>query len=287
MVPYVNGPTDLRDCLMALDPEAARHRIEVLVVDRRGGAESVVGNRPWVRILDGQGISIPAMRQVAFSAATAPTVAVIEDHVMVPPGWVTALLGARAAGEQVVGGAVRNLATNGWVDWAAFLCEYAHLLPPLPAGPVGGLPGNNTAYDKALLDRFSSVVALGAWEDRLHAAMVGQGVVLVSHPEIVVGHKMHYTVWLYTSQRYLYSRSFAGKRVAGAPLAKRVAMGLAGFALPPMLFARIVSTVWKKGSHRPELVRSLPLLAWFTVAWAAGEVIGYWFGEGEAMRQVR
>ena len=288
VVPYVNSPADLRDCLAALGAEAANHRLQVLVVDRQGDAAQVVGPAPsWLAILDGRGKTIPQMRQLAFTVAVAPSIAVIEDHVVVPKGWVAALLAARSHGEQVVGGAVRNLAVDRLVDWAAFLCEYSHLLPPLPAGEVGGLPGNNTAYDRSLLDRYARVLSEGAWEDRLHGAMRQDGVKLYSHPEIVVGHKMHYTVWLYTSQRYLYSRSFAGKRLAGAPLAKRVAMGLAGLALPPVLFGRVVSTVWKKGGHRGELIRSLPLIAWFTVAWAAGEVVGYWFGEGDAMLKVR
>ncbi|MBM4186946.1 MAG: glycosyltransferase [Gemmatimonadetes bacterium] len=287
VVPYVNGPADLADCLAALAPEAAERPTEVLVVDRVGDAPTVAAGQPWVTVLDGRGQTIPEMRQTAFRAARGPTVAVIEDHVIVPRGWSAALLAARAAGERVIGGAVRNLATDNLVDWAAFLCEYAHLLPPLPAGPVAGLPGNNTGYDRDLLARYAEVLGQGAWEDRLHAAIRADGVGLISHPEIVVGHKMHYTAWLYTSQRYLYSRSYAGKRLAGAPLAKRVIMGLASFALPPVLFARIVSTVWRKGGHRPELVRSLPLLAWFTLAWAAGEVVGCWFGEGDAMRQVR
>ncbi|MFN0178737.1 MAG: glycosyltransferase family 2 protein [Gemmatimonadales bacterium] len=288
VIPYVNDPSDLTDCLAALATEAQHHRLQVIVVDRRGGAAAVVGpDAPWVTVVDGAGRSIPAMREQAFRLAEAPSVAVIEDHVIVPPGWVAALLAARAAGEQVVGGAVRNLATERLVDWAAFLCEYHHLLPPLPAGKVGGLPGNNTVYDRSLLERHAAVLAEGAWEDRLHAAMVREGVRLISHPEIVVGHKMHYTAGLYSSQRFLYSRSFAGKRIAGAPLAKRVVMGLAALALPPVLAARIVVTVWRKGSHRKELLRSLPLLGWFTLAWAAGELTGYWFGEGNAMRRVR
>jgi hypothetical protein len=44
--------------------------------------------------------------------------------------------------------------------------------------------------------------------------------------------------------------------------------------------------VWRKGAHRAELLRSLPLLAVFAVAWAAGEVVGYWMGPGDAPGKV-
>jgi hypothetical protein len=62
--------------------------------------------------------------------------------------------------------------------------------------------------------------------------------------------------------------------------------GAAAFLLPPMLLLRIVRSVWAKGRHRGELIRSLPLLALFVSAWAAGEIVGYWFGPGDALAQV-
>jgi hypothetical protein len=290
VVPFVNGLDDLRGCLAALDAERRRHALEVIVVERHGpetGA-AVAAEFPWVRVLSAEpGTPIPRLRALAFGAARAPSVAVIEDHVLVPDGWVDQLLAARARGERVVGGSVRNAATDRLVDWAAFLCEYSRYLPPLPSGSVASLPGNNTVYDRDLLARYGAVVAEGGWEDRLHEAMRRDGVDLWARPEIVVGHKMHYTIWLYTSQRYLYSRAFAGARVAGAPFARRLAMGLAALGLPPILFWRIGSTIWRKRLHRRELARSLPLLVWFVVAWGAGEVVGYWFGSGDAFGRVR
>src|SRR5262245_9187437 len=72
------------------------------------------------------------MRAMAFAQARADSVAVIEDHVIVPDGWAAHLLAAQARGEEVVGGSVENAATARLVDWAAFLCEYSQLLPPLP-----------------------------------------------------------------------------------------------------------------------------------------------------------
>jgi hypothetical protein len=224
---------------------------------------------------------------MAFEAATGGAVAVIEDHVLVPPGWAKAMLAHLDRGEDVIGGAVENAATEKLVDWAAFLCEYSQLLPPLAAGPVDGITGNNTVYRRAVLARYRGVWQAGRWENYLHDAMRRDGVVLHQHPEIVVGHKMHYTVGLYLSQRYIYARSYAGARVTGAPLWRRLAYGAAAFLLPPLLFRRVTGTVWAKRRHRRELLRSLPLLALFVTAWGAGEVIGYWFGPGDALSRVR
>ena len=289
VIPSVNGLGDLTGCLDAVLAQRTDATLEVLVADRCGEPLRAEVRRryPDVRLLAAPpGTTIPQLRAMAFAAATGESVAVIEDHVIVPPGWARGLLEARRAGAAVVGGVVENAATERLVDWAAFLCEYSHCLPPLPAGPAEWLPGNNVVYSRELLDRYRPVIEAGKWENHLHDAMRRDGVTLVRRPEIRVGHKKHYTVREYLSQRYLYARSYAGARVDGAPRSRRLAYALAALALPPVLLYRTVTRVAVKGRHRAELVRSLPLLALFVTSWAAGEVIGYWVGPGDALARV-
>jgi hypothetical protein len=204
----------------------------------------------------------------------------------VPTGWARALLEAQAGKDIVVGGAVENAAVDRVVDWAAFLCEYSHCILPLPEGPASWLTGNNVVYPRALLARYQAVIGRGQWENRLHDAMRDDGVPLVCRPEIRVGHKKHYTVGEYLSQRYLYARSYAGARVADASLGKRLGYGAAALALPPLLMFRTVSRVLSKRRHRAELVRSLPLLAVFVASWAFGEMVGYVAGPGDSLAKV-
>ncbi len=290
VVPSVNSFDDLSGTLEALERQRADVALEVLVVDRLGPAlrEAVKSRFPLVRILEvASDATIPQMRAVAFAAATAPAVAVLEDHVIVPDGWAKAMLRAQTPSTPVIAGAVENAATDTLVDWAAYLCEYSHCTPPLPAGPADWLTGNNVVYPRELLDRYRSVIESGAWENRLHDAFKADGIPLTCRPEIVVGHKMHYSFGLYMSQRYLYSRSYAGARAEGAGFAKRMAMGAASLALPPLLFWRTVSRIRAKQRHTGELVRSLPLLALFVVAWAAGEAVGYVAGPGDSLSKVR
>lgn len=290
VVPSVNGLGDLSATLTALDGERTDVELEVLVVDRLGDAVRQETQRrfPWVRILPvDEGTTIPDMRAAAFRVATAPAVAVIEDHVIVPRGWARALLAAQSEESPVVAGSVENAATEHVVDWAAFLCEYSHCTPPLPAGRVEWLTGNNVVYPRALLERYRGVTESGGWENRLHDAFRRDGIPLTCHPEIVVGHKMHYTFGLYMSQRYLYSRSYAGARAEGSGVVRRLAMGAASVALPPVLFWRTITRIRAKGRYQSQLIRSLPLLALFVVAWAAGEAIGYVAGPGDSLSKVR
>jgi hypothetical protein len=288
VVPAVNTLGDVIGCLTALDAQKDAE-VEVLVVDRLGdGVRAEVGRRfPTARVIPvPRDTTIPRMREIAFGEATADAVAVIEDHVIVAPGWARALLDARRDTGAVVGGSIDNAARSSVVDWAAFLCEYSHCITPLPSGPTSGLPGNNVIYDRALLERYRDTIAAGKWENHLHDAMHRDGVPLVLRPDIGVGHKKHYTVGQYLSQRILNARSNAGERVKGMQISKRFAYGVAAFALPPLLMYRTVARVLAKGRYRMQLLLSIPLLLLFIASWTAGEIVGYWFGPGDSLSRV-
>lgn len=290
VIPFVNGRDDLDGALDALESTSQSTPLEAIVVNRHApvAVRGLTNGRPWVRVLQVEpDCTIPEMRARAFRVATAPSVAVIEDHVRVPPGWARALLTAQTPETPVVGGAVENAATTRTVDWAAFLCEYSHCLPPIPSGSVRSITGNNTIYPRALLERYRGVVESGGWENRLHDAIRNDGIALTCRPDIVVGHKMHYSVTLYLSQRYLYSRSYAGDRSLGLGFANRCVRAASCAVLPVLLLARIISRVWSKPSYRSHLAKSLPLLMLFVVGWAAGEFVGYLIGPGRSLSQVR
>jgi len=287
VVPSVNGWADLDGCLAALYAQDGA-ALEVVVADRVGPAVREPLRRIWpqAKVIEAApGTTIPELRALAFRVARGRIVGVIEDHVLVPPDWARRMLAEHAAGAEVVGGSVVNAATAKLVDRAAFLCEYSQSLLP-PEGPSGWVTGNNVTYRAELLAAHRTAWEAGRWENHLHDALRRAGVTLISRPGIAVGHKMHYTVGSYLYQRYLYSRSYAGMLARGATPARRIAMGFASFALPPVLLARIASRVWASRAHRADLVRSLPLQALFTVGWAAGEVAGWWAGPGDALRKV-
>jgi Glycosyl transferase family 2 len=290
IVPAVNGEAPLVETLQALESAGASGPpLEVIVLNRCGDAlgSAVSARFAGVTVVPvASGTSIPRMRAVGFTLATAPAVGVIEDHVIVPPDWPRRMLAGLEAGADVVGGAVINGATDRTVDWAAFLCEYSHMMPPLPAGPGGPITGNNVVYRRSVLEAFASTAAEGRWEDHLHAAMRSGGVRLVCHPEIVVVHKRHYSIREYASERYLYARSFAGLRYQSLTAPARLFVAAGTLALPVVLLYRIVSRLVVRRRHLSHLARALPLLALFVLAWAAGEAVGCLAGPGDALARV-
>lgn len=288
IVPSVNGWSDLEGAVAALLAQDGVD-VEVIVPERLGASvrEPLRRRFPGVCVLEtADRATIPEMRMAGFAAARADIVGVVEDHVLVPRDWAKRMLEAHRDGAQVVGGSVGNAADDRLVDWAAFLCEYSHCLVPV-AGPSSWVTGNNVTYRRELLERFGDVIAEGGWENRLHDAMRDSGIVLLSRPDIRVGHKKHYTIGEYFGQRFLYARSFAGMRVAGSGAGRRLGYAAAALALPPLLFSRIVSRVLSAGVHRQQLIVSLPLLLLFVTAWAAGEIVGYSVGQGDSLSRVR
>lgn len=289
VIPSVNGLGDLIGCIEALELQRKDCELEIIVVDRLGkSVQDEVRRRFSDVVITSVALSttIPEMRATAFRQAQGNAIAVIEDHVIVPPGWARQLLDALERGADIVGGSVENAATGNLMDWAAFLCEYSHCIPPIESGSVSWLTGNNVIYRKKLLDEHREITDAGKWENYLHDTLRDEGVPLICNPEIVVGHKKHYTFQEYMSQRYLYARSYAGARVKGEALPKRIFYGLAAFILPPLLFYRIVTRIYSKGKHRTLLFKSLPLIALFVTSWGWGEVVGYWFGAGDSLAKV-
>lgn len=291
VVPAVNGRGSLLECLEALAASSAADLvIEVLVVDR---CRATVPPLPWqghgqvVVIEVADTTSIPKMRELAMRRATAGAIAVIEDHVLVPRDWARQMVDALAEGADVVGGSVENGATERTTDWAAFLCEYSQLLPPLPEGPVDTLAGNNVVYRRAVLEEYWAAVSAGRWEDHLHTAMRRNGVALMCRPGICVRHKMHYRVHEYIAQRFLYSRAHAGLRGAAMSAPRRLGFAIAALGLPGALLVRIIRRVIAAGGLGNELVRSLPLIIIFVCAWAGGEVIGFAAGPGNALSRIK
>ena len=290
VVPSVTGWSDLEGCLRALYQQTGVEGVEVIVPERLGGdmPRQIATAFPEALVLtvDSE-TTIPEMRARAFEAATAPAVAVLEDHVLVPTDWAARLLAELENSDGAVAGSVENGATSTLMDRAAFLCEYSHCMPPIPAGEVDWLTGNNVVYKKELLDAHRDIWMQGKWENVLHDAFKESGKKLICRPEIEVIHKLHYGPFDYLGQRYLYARSYAGARVQGESAVKRFVYGCAAFVLPPILLLRIFKRVYDKERDRGTLFCSLPLLILFVIFWAWGEVVGYWFGAGNSLSRVR
>jgi hypothetical protein len=221
-----------------------------------------------------------------MSVATGDIIAVTEDHCIATPDWISEIVKAIAGGYMVVGGAIENGMTDRILDWSAFLCEYSSSMPPVPNGEVHGVPGNNAAYTREALNLVDATIKRNCWEFFLMTELKKQGVRLLSVPSMLVIHKKHFGFFYFVSQRFNYSRSFAGMRGERIHPAQRFLYVLGSPILPFLHGIRVTRDVLHKKRHYREFLLSIPSLCAFLAAHAAGECVGYLLGAGSSLNKV-
>ncbi|MDQ3898201.1 MAG: glycosyltransferase [Actinomycetota bacterium] len=291
VIASVNGLPYPLACLQALAEQDAAVPSEVILADCTGTATvaAVREHFPDVHILAfEEQKSVPWLRAAGMRAARGRLVAVTEDHCVPHPDWFRQILAAhQRTGWAAVGGSVENAAIDRLVDWAVFFCEYSQHMAPVPEGPSDFIPGMNVAYDMDVLASVRDVFEEGLWENFLHDRLRAAGHILGMDPKIVVDHKKYFTVPMFLSERFHYSRSFAGMRVQEAAVGRRLAWAGASFLLPPLLIGRLTRNVLQRRRHLSWYVRCLPLVVLFTLAWSVGELAGYLTGPGDSLLKVR
>jgi len=291
VIASVNGMPSLGECLEHLVNQDGGHAYEVFVVDRCGEALRAEVRRrfpqPEIRVIAApEGTSIPRLRAMGMAEARGTAIAILEDHCNVNPRWADTIARLVAKGCEAMGGPVENGAVSRLTDWAVFFVEYAPFMPPIPKGEVPAIAGSSAVYRRAMLDRLGPVWKQEVWEHFLHRRMAEIGVKFVNDPGLEVEHKKEFGFAYFMSQRYHYSRSFAGMRLHGAPFLKRLGYAGATVLLPPLLLWRMARTVWAKGNRRGTFVKTSPLLGAFMLSYAWGEAVGALAGPGDSLARV-
>ena len=287
VVASVNGLPYLAECLDSLTEHAPDAEIVVADWTDDETRALVVKRWPHARLLSFDApVAVPELRAAGIAAATAPYVAVIEDHCRVTPDWAKTIVEAHRTGHHVVGGSVRNVKTARARDWAPFFCEYSAFMEPSPTGVVDDLTGMNVSYDRRALAEIADLLAEGRWESDLHPRLRERGFELWAAAGAEIEHAKDFGFFEFASQRYHYSRSFAGMRNSALG-ARRPLFALATPLLVPLLTWRIVRNVRARPGYGPAFRKASPLVLLYTTIWAFGELIGYTFGGGRSILKVR
>lgn len=289
VIASINGAAALVDCLASFAQQPLSDQIEIVVAESSTGDAAGDACRRYsnVRHLHfDERKSIPELRAIGLLSASAPILAMTEDHCLGAPDWIASALAAHAGEGLVIGGAVENSATERVVDWAVYFCEYGRYMLPITPGPTNDLPGPNVTYKRAALELFRDLLEPASWEPFWHWRLMERGVTLLNDPRLVVYHHKHFTFGGFLRERYYYARSFAGRRVAGAAWPRQALFALGAPLLPPLLLVRIVRQGLRKQRHQRELLAALPYITCFTLSWSWGELIGYVFGPGNSQAQI-
>lgn len=289
VIANVNGLPSIAECLDALHRQEGHVEAEVIVANccRDGSAEHITRHYPAVVLMDfDERRGIPELRALGIERATGTYVAIIEDHCIVRPNWFAEIVRGMDQGFDAVGGPVENGSAERLVDRAVFLTEYSDMMLPMEGGEAAGVAGNNVAYRRAAFENVASETLRNDWEYFVQQEMRANGARFFRVPTMVVDHKKAFGFAYFLSQRFHYSRSFAGMRRRRVPASKRVVYAFGSPLLMPLMLYRIGRQVRLKKRERGTFMASLPLLVPFMASYAAGEFVGYLFGPGRSLLKV-
>jgi glycosyltransferase involved in cell wall biosynthesis len=289
VVTSVTGLPAIDRCLKALVNQQNDFECEVIAVvsNQPGAAEYVRKNFPGVKLIEcAERKGIPELRAIGASQSAGEFVAFTEDRCVADVNWLSEILRAHQSGFDVAGGAIEPDGIRGPINWAVYLCEYCFLMLPVPHGFVAGVGGNNVSYRRELLAGIDEPLRKSSWEFFWYEELRQRRVKVFSTPAIIVRKKIEFGFLYFLTQRFHFSRSFAGMRRERIPAARRLVHLLSAPLLPPLLLWRIARQVFNKKRFRKEFLLSLPALAMFMLSYAAGEFVGYLLGGGDSLLKV-
>lgn len=223
------------------------------------------------------------LRAIGLRLATAPIIALIEDHAAPATGWCNAVIFAhRDSGASAIGGAVEN-GVDRPLNWAVYYCDFGRYENPVPSDAVEFVSDSNVSYKREAL-----TAVRDQWYDAFHETSVNweirrQGGELKLDPTMVVFQKRHNLRFIPAlKERIVWGRSFAGTRVREISSLQRIVFACLTFALPFVLTFRIVLRGIQKNRHTKKILLALPLILVLQIFWSIGEFVGYVTGRADS-----
>jgi hypothetical protein len=275
----IASPRDARlleACLRSVMPQALELNAP-LIVARPGDPASVkaataLAGSLGVPVAVAGNPTLPELRGAGLRAVQTPFAALIEDHCIATPGWLSALTAATGDAD-VVGGRMGNAQQARSADWAAYFAEYGFFT----GQPIGGGPplatGANVLYGPRALPLAAAWATEGFWEDVIHARLIAAGCRLAVTPAAEIQQNLHYEIVDFCRDRFRHGLDYARARLTEQPSLHRWVRAAASPLLPLVLVRRVGAGV--AAADRAAFFRALPLTLMFLGAWALGEMMGY------------
>jgi predicted dehydrogenase len=283
----------LARCLAALQPQADALGAEVIVPHDSTLEDQATLERtfPAVRFIELPGVRTPAELRAAGAALTSgDVIAFLEGHCRPAADWCERVLAAHQSPHAAVGGPIeKGLPDEGGNDsalnWSIYLADYSRYMLPLPEGATHALSDCNVAYKRSALEATREHWTTEFHENVINGALRAAGGTLWFDPAMTVFEQRELSLGAALRDRFSFGRLFGSTRVPGVTLPRRVVWSAAAMVMPPLLVARVVGNLKRRGRHRDQLLRCLPSLAMISAAWMAGEAVGYLTGSaGKALK---
>jgi hypothetical protein len=286
-----DGFATIRRTVGELARQAAAGRLELVIVAPSSGSlgadDALLAAFARVEIVEvGAVASIGGANAAGVARASAPVVALAEDHAFPLAGWADALIAAHRGAWAAVGPAVTNANPSTAVSRADLIIGYGPWLAPADAGERDYLPGHNTSYKRdELLAYGERLPAMLDAETLLHWDLRARGRRLWLEPRAVIAHA-NFSLWRsWLPAQYHYGRPVAGLRARAMSPARRVVYALGAPLIPPLRLARLWRAQRSMASRRALLGCLHALVAGLALD-GLGQMAGYALGAGGAVDRV-
>jgi hypothetical protein len=289
ILPTSDDFSSIRHTVRALSRQSVCDRLELVIVAPREGIyvpEDAVSMFARTQIVNGGPIKTSNIsRSAGIRAASAPFVALSEDHSFPDPQWAEAIINAHADGYAAVAPIVQNANPKSTVSWANLLLEYGLWIDRSTRAEMDNLPGHNSSYDRALLmsygDNLENMLEV---EAVLQRDMADRGHRLLLEPRATTQHFNFSKIRSTLPLRFNCGRSFAGHRIIGWSMPKRIAFALGAPLIPLVRLVRILKMLRSSERYSSLIPRIIPMLCLAVLTDGLGELVGYITGPGDSPR---
>jgi GT2 family glycosyltransferase len=283
-----DGYETIRTTMKHLRAQTVRDRLEIVIVAPSVDAlhldhTELQGFLRFRVVEVGEVRSIAEGNAAGVRQASAPVVALAEDHSYPDPHWAAALIRAHRRPWAAVGPAVRNANPKSVTSWADFLIAYGPWSEPAAAGEIDHLPGHNSSYKRAiLLDYGPELEAMLGAESVLHWDLRARGYRLYLEPRAKIAHLNFGLLSSLTRAQFHGGRLFAAVRAQRWPALRRLLYTAGALLIPFVRLRRILQQLPRSARRQYSALRILPVLLCGLTVSALGEGMGYALGPGDA-----
>lgn len=229
--------------------------------------------------------SIGSAYAAGIRQASAPVVALGEDHSYPQKGWAEALLSAHRQSWAAVGPVVDNANPKSAVSWADFLMGYSPWMRITSRDPVSFLPGHNSSYKRSILLSYGEKLEdMMEAECLMHWDLSAKGHQFCMEPSAVTFHTNFALASSFVKASYYSGRQFSASRaeIQSWPLRRKLFYTAASPLIPPVRFWRILRDMKRLNDVQIPIVATFAALILGLLADGVGQFIGYTFGAGNA-----
>ena len=280
----------LNRTLRHLRQQTAQDRIDLVIVapDEACLADldpaTLEGFASWRTLTVGPIAEVERAHAAGIAAATAPVVALLENHVFPDPGWAAAILKRHEEPWGAVGCIVCNANPATASSWVEHFFSYGFDDETAVGGEAERVSRNNSTFKRSLLAAFGERLPdIIARDGDLFGHLRRQGHRFYLEPEACLRHLNTSLIRPTLTLRLLSARATAATRARSGQWSTVRRLGyVAASPLFPLLRLRALWPHLRIHPQRQVLPRIAPLFAVALVVDAIGQAVGFAFGAGDS-----